>query len=108
MARGGKRQGSGRRKGQVSEKTALRTRVATEALQSGLTPLDYMLGILRDTKQDAKDRFAAAKECAPYLHPRLAAVEHSGGVSITHESALSELEQAANGEAHDEAHVVPN
>ena len=107
MARGGKRDGAGRRKGQVSEKTALRTQIATQALESGLTPLDYMLSILRDEEQDAKDRFAAAKECAPYLHPRLSSVDHKGNLNIAHETALSELEAAANG--HDgEGHVVPN
>ena len=107
MAHGGRRQGAGRKKGQVAEKTALRTKIATQALESGITPLDYMLSILRDEGQETSARFAAAKECAPYLHPRLSSVDHKGNLNITHETALSELEAAANG--HDgEANVVPN
>lgn len=66
--------------------------MAAEALKSGLTPLEYMLGILRDETADPKDRFAAAKECAPYVHPRLAAVEHTGEMTINHEDAIEQLE----------------
>lgn len=66
--------------------------MAAEALKSGLTPLEYMLGILRDVSADPKDRFAAAKECAPYVHPRLAAVEHTGEMTINHEDAIEQLE----------------
>jgi hypothetical protein len=39
---------------------------------------------------DRRDRMAIA--AAPYLHPRLAAVDHSGKVGwLTHEEALAEL-----------------
>lgn len=34
----------------------------------------------------------AAKSAAPYVHPKLAAVELSGGLSLNHEDALGELE----------------
>jgi hypothetical protein len=33
-----------------------------------------------------------AKAAAPYVHPKLAAVEHSGKVTLNHETALNELE----------------
>lgn len=88
---GGKRAGSGRKKGSVSEATRKRTEMAEAALTGGITPLEYMLGILRDEFADPKDRFAAAKECAPYVHPRLAAVEHSGEMTISHEDAIEQL-----------------
>ena len=78
MARGGKREGAGRRKGQVSEQTKARKEIQIKALAQGLSPLDYMLSILRDVGQEQSARFAAAKEAAPYIHNRLAAVEHSG------------------------------
>jgi hypothetical protein len=90
MARGGKRDNAGRKKGSVSEPTRLRVAVAEQALRSGLTPLDYMLSILRDESRDEKDRFAAAKEAAPYLHPRLASVEANVKVS-EHEDAVRSL-----------------
>jgi hypothetical protein len=44
-----------------------------------------------DRSTDWCDRMAIA--AAPYLHPRLAAVDHSGKVGwLTHEEALPELE----------------
>lgn len=75
MARGGKRDGAGRPAGAIAKKTAARIE-RIEA--SGLTPLDYMLSILRDEKADTEDRFEAAKAAAPYVHPKLSSVEHKG------------------------------
>lgn len=89
---GGKRPGSGRKKGTVSEATKERRRLAYEAKKNGITPLEYMLSILRDETADRKERFVAAKEAAPYIHPRLSAVEHSGEMKISHEEALEQLE----------------
>lgn len=89
MAHGGARPGAGKPKGTVSKfNDAARAKAASE----GITPLDYMLGVLRDTKQDSETRMDAAKAAAPYLHARLAAVEHSGGVTLSHEAALDELD----------------
>jgi hypothetical protein len=36
-----------------------------------------MLSILRDEKAPTDLRFEAAKAAAPYVHPRLAAIDHS-------------------------------
>lgn len=104
MSHGGKREGSGRKKGTVGEATKLRVAVAEKALRSGLTPLDYMLSILRDETRDEKERFAAAKEAAPYLHPRLASVEANVKIS-EHEEAVRSL--AAVVTSNDE-HERPN
>ncbi len=41
-------------------------------------PLDYMLQILRDESNDTDTRFEAAKASAPYVHAKLASVEHKG------------------------------
>ncbi len=73
--RGGERPGAGRKKGSPNKASAARQKAITE---SGLTPLDYMLGILRDDKQEIDKRMWAAEKAAPYVHPRLAAVEHTG------------------------------
>ena len=43
-----------------------------EIAASGLTPLDYMLSVLRDDNADPKDRRWAAAAAAPYVHSRLA------------------------------------
>jgi len=79
----GERRG-GRKKGTPNKATAAK---AAEIASSGLTPLEYMLAVMRrDVPEDAslKDiiaaqmlRFEAAKAAAPYVHPRLAATELS-------------------------------
>lgn len=80
MARGGKREGAGRRPGTPNSVTAARE---AEVKASGLTPLDYMLKMLRDEGAEPKDRMWAAEKAAPYVHPKLANVEHSGGLDVT-------------------------
>lgn len=85
MAKGGARQGAGRKRGGKNAKSA---EIAQKAAAAGLTPLEYMLDILRGNPPEGADvaqklsyeamRFEAAKAAAPYVHPRLAAVEHSG------------------------------
>lgn len=75
MARGGKREGAGRKAGVPNK----RTQEKTEAIEaSGLTPLDYMLTMLRDETAEPKDRMWAAEKAAPYVHAKLASVEHKG------------------------------
>jgi hypothetical protein len=49
-----------------------------EALASGISPLDYMLSILRDDTAEQAVRMDAAKAAAPYVHAKLASVEHKG------------------------------
>ena len=73
--RGGNRPGAGRPKGVPNKATA--ERQATIAA-SGLTPLDYMLAVLRDESAEPNTRMEAAKAAAPYVHPRLASIEHAG------------------------------
>jgi hypothetical protein len=75
MAKGGKRDGAGRKPGTPNKRTAEKV-AAVEA--SGLTPLDYMLSILRDATKDDYARMDAAKAAAPYVHAKLASVEHKG------------------------------
>lgn len=89
MARGGARPGSGRKPGQT---TKVNEEARAKALADGISPLDYMLKQLRDDKLGRDVRMDAAKAAAPYVHARLAAVEHSGDVTLRHEDALDELE----------------
>lgn len=72
MARGGPRPGAGRKRGSVTKKT---TEVAQRAAESGVTPLEYMLKVMRDSKKPLATRLDAAKSAAPYMHPRLSSVE---------------------------------
>lgn len=71
---GGKRIGAGRKKGVQNTVNAL---VRERALASGESPLEYLLRIMRDPTQDGSIRLETAKAAAPYLHPRLQAVEHA-------------------------------
>jgi len=70
----GKKTG-GRQKG---SQNIASVRKAEEIASSGLTPLDYMLSLLRDETRTTECRFEAAKAAAPYIHPRLNATTHSG------------------------------
>jgi hypothetical protein len=42
------------------------------------TPLDFLLGVMRDSKRDIQLRVMAAKAAAPYMHRALKSVEQSG------------------------------
>jgi hypothetical protein len=70
MARG--RKTGGRQKGTRNRATEEARAVAAA---SGTLPLDYMLGIMRDPAADHKRRDAMAMAAAPYLHPRLTAID---------------------------------
>lgn len=78
----GERRG-GRKKGTPNKASA-----AKEALiaASGLTPLEYMLTVLRDESADSTARMEAAKSAAPYCHPKRAPVDGEGneaGLTLT-------------------------
>lgn len=75
MARGGSRKGAGRKPGAATK----RARESADMLAvEGLMPLDYLVGVMRETMPFDPNRFEAAKHAAPYMHPKLAAVEHTG------------------------------
>ena len=83
--RGGARKGAGRKVGSATTKTR---EIADKAMEEGISPLEYMLQVMRMPTPDSEDqrlqashtqmRFEAAKAAAPYIHPRLAAIEHTG------------------------------
>lgn len=83
--RGGARLGAGRKKGSATQKTR---EIADRAAEEGITPLEYMLQVMRtepspdmeprEMLQAITLRFEAAKAAAPYIHPRLTAVEVTG------------------------------
>ena len=65
----------GRQKGTPNKATAKRE---SEIAKSGITPLEYMLKVMRDSKADAGRRDDMAKAAAPYVHPKLANMQHTG------------------------------
>ena len=78
MPVGGRRPGSGRKLGSATKRTR---EVANAAIANGITPLEYMLGRLRDPEASADDKRWAANAAAPYVHPRLASTVVQGGSS---------------------------
>lgn len=78
--RGGKRTGAGRKAG-AHNKASLARQAAVAA--SGETPLDFLLGVMRDAAAEMATRIDAAKAVAPYVHPKLASVEHKGDMSLS-------------------------
>ena len=85
VGRGGSRPGAGRKKGSVTKKTQ---EIAARAIESGITPLEVIITAMRDetdiqmakAKKDREWGKAAgyARDAAPYCHPRLSAVAHTG------------------------------
>ena len=102
MARGYKT--GGRQKGTPNKVT----REVRERMMEGETPLDYMIRVMRDGTADVARRDWAAQAAAPYLHPRLASMEHNSTVTVSHEDRVKALaeklaqldaERATNGAA---------
>lgn len=86
--RRGKRQGAGRKKGCPNKASAAREAAIAA---SGEVPLDYMLKLMRDETQPTAVRLDMAEAAAPYCHPKLAAVEHTGkgeGGGIIHRHVI--------------------
>lgn len=86
--RGGARPGAGRKKGSATKRTR---EIADRAAANGVTPLEYMLSILQDEGQPQEARYQAAKDAAPYMHPRLATVEASVEADVTAKVSRIEL-----------------
>src|SRR3954454_5421782 len=61
----------------------------------GITPLDYMLGIVRNEAEDKTVRLDAAKAAAPYVHARLQTTTLAGDPEKPLKvDSMSELEAA--------------
>jgi hypothetical protein len=71
---------------------------AFAAASSGETPLDYMLRIMRDPTVEHDRRDDMAKAAAPYLHPRLQAVEAKVNVSTADKWADALKDDDVSGE----------
>lgn len=85
----GERRG-GRGKGTPNKTTAV---MLAEIAKGGETPLEYMLRVMRDPSTEHPRRDDMSKAAAPYVHNRLAAIEHTGAdggpliVKITQQDA---------------------
>jgi hypothetical protein len=80
MSHGGRRAGSGRKK---SGTNRLDTKARQQAMESGITPLDYMLGVMRAEDGTKAEKMDAAKGAAPYVHARLAHIESKAEAAVS-------------------------
>lgn len=99
MSHGGARPGAGRKKGSRSKLTQAQTAKLHRVAGSGELPLEIMVERMRELwHADDKDAAVAiAEKCAPYFHPRLAAIDHKGhmSVAVTQEDMIATLETVA-------------
>jgi hypothetical protein len=89
MTHGGRRRGAGRKEGTANTRTR---EIADRAAAHGITPLEYMLDLMRKPypkDADAKTladydamKLDAAKGAAPYIHPRLANVDKAVSIGL--------------------------
>lgn len=93
----GERRG-GRSKGTRNKRTEAQAAAIAEA---GVTPLEYLISIMRDPKALRAERIEAAKAAAPYVHPKLstitASVNGSFGSRDVRELSTEELKVIAAG-----------
>lgn len=93
---GGYRPGAGRKKG---ASTALNEKARVEALDSGESPLAFLLRAMHDDKADFGTRLDAAKAAAPYVHARLSSVDMTsktdGTLKVISDTPLTEEEWVA-------------
>ena len=89
MAHGGKRAGAGRKPGSPNKKTQEQISAVED---SGITPLEYMLTVMRDEGREQSERLDAAKAAAPYVHPKLSAVHSTEGDGKSFEDWLDDLD----------------
>ena len=85
MAKGGVRKGAGRKKGSAHQKTR---EIANKLAITGITPLEVMTNVMREFYELSqitdnsiqRTKYLeiacnAAKDAAPYMHPRLSAID---------------------------------
>jgi hypothetical protein len=75
----------GRQKGTKDKKIAEKE---AQIAASGLTPLEYMLGIMRDANNDQPVRLDAAKSAAPYCHQKLISTQSTVNATVKIEDIL--------------------
>ena len=82
--------GAGRKKGVPNKTTIIRATRLRQLEIDGHDPITFFSDLLRNKSFPIEMRFAAAKELAPFMRPRLAAIEAVTG-GKTHEQRLDEI-----------------
>lgn len=92
MARGGARPGAGRPRKEAGSVPAVKNEAAANRPRKslgGMTPLEYMLGVMNDDDVDPTRRDRMAMAAAPFVHPR--AAEAEGGKKAQRQAAAEEV-----------------
>lgn len=89
MARGGYREGAGRKPGSTNR---FSKKLVARAQSEGDLPVDYLLSVMRDETLETRIRVDAAKSAAPYLHHKLASVAvNVSTAEMSHEEWVFQL-----------------
>ena len=91
QVRGGARPGAGRPKGELNKKHEA---IIAAVVKDGVTPVEYMLSVMRDKNADAKDRAWAAEKAAPYIHPRPAPTANRIEIELPDTSTIDGIKDA--------------
>jgi len=81
----------GRKRGSKNKRTVERAKALATIKASGADPLAFFGDLLKKEDAPLDLRFQAAKELAPYVHPRLQSVESRPG-QMSHEDRLAMLQ----------------
>lgn len=96
MASGGYRPGAGRPRGSKNKfRQETGADIAVAAAAEDITPLEYMLRVMRDPREDKDRRARMAIACAPFIHPK--AGEGKGKKELASERAKAASEKFAAG-----------
>ena len=86
----GRKKRGGRKRGSKNKRTVQREKALATIKANGADPLTFFGDLLRNEDAPFDLRFQAAKELAPYVHPRLQSVESRPG-QMSHEDRLDML-----------------
>jgi hypothetical protein len=80
----------GRKKGTPNKATVEKQQIIKQLCPDGDDPLTFWMQLLKDKSTPLEIRMMAARDVAPYRHPKLASIEARTG-GKTHEQRLEEL-----------------
>ena len=81
----------GGKKGTPNKRTVQRQQLLANIKASGTDPISFFSDLLQNESVPLELRFQAAKELAPYVHPRLSSIEARAG-GMGHEERLEMLQ----------------
>lgn len=83
----------GRKAGVPNKATSERAKLLNEKLD-GTDPLLFWAGLLKDPEAPIELRLVAARELAPFLHPKLSSTEANINATVNHEDTLDRVAKA--------------